>query len=127
MKDTGKSQAALFKTLSHPVRLSILEILRDGEQCVCHMEATLGRRQSYISQHLIVLREAGILAVRQEGWNVYYHVVKPEIFGVLDAMYAATGKRVTIAHRHAAAECSCPKCQGEGQRISAQDIGILPR
>ncbi len=125
MKDTGKSQAALFKTLSHPVRLSILEILRDGEQCVCHMEATLGRRQSYISQHLIVLREAGILAVRQEGWNVYYHVAKPEVYSVLDAMYAMTGKPDAVRHRHAEAECPCPKCQGEGQRISTKDVGVI--
>ena len=42
--------ARLFKILMHPGRLSILDMLRDGEHCVCHMEAHLGYRQSYISQ-----------------------------------------------------------------------------
>ncbi|MRS04979.1 ArsR family transcriptional regulator, partial [bacterium] len=43
-------QAQIYKVLTHPVRLAILEILRDGEHCVCHMEAYLGLRQAYISQ-----------------------------------------------------------------------------
>ncbi len=47
------SSANIIKTLMHPTRLSILEILRDGEQCVCHIEAVLGQRQAYISQHLM--------------------------------------------------------------------------
>jgi DNA-binding transcriptional ArsR family regulator len=42
--------AKLFKTLMHPARLEILEILREGEHCVCHIEAALGYRQAYISQ-----------------------------------------------------------------------------
>ena len=74
-----KSQSDLFKILAHPVRLSILEILREGEQCVCHMEAMLDLRQAYISQHLMVLREAGVLADRRDGWNIYYRVIKPEV------------------------------------------------
>ncbi len=43
-------QARLFKALMHPGRLAILEILRNGEECVCRMEALLGLRQAYISQ-----------------------------------------------------------------------------
>jgi DNA-binding transcriptional ArsR family regulator len=120
-----KPQSDLFKTLAHPVRLSILEILRDGEQCVCHMEATLGLRQAYISQHLMVLREAGVLADRRDGWNMYYRVVKPEVFAVLDAMYTLTGNRVKIRHQHANSECPCPKCNTEPRVISSQDIPVL--
>ena len=67
-------QAHLLKTLSHPTRLAVLEILRDGEQCVCHMEAMLGLRQASISQQLMVLREAGLVGVRRDGLNVYYRV-----------------------------------------------------
>lgn len=48
----------LFQALMHPARLEILDILCGGEQCVCHMEAHLGCRQAYISQHPMVLREA---------------------------------------------------------------------
>jgi DNA-binding transcriptional ArsR family regulator len=122
-----KSQSDLFKLLAHPVRLSILEILRDGEQCVCHMEAMLERRQAYISQHLIVLREAGVVADRQEGWNVYYRVVRPEIFGVLDAMVNLTGSRPKIRHRHADTECPCPKCTTDSQVIPSRAVAVISR
>ena len=57
----------IFKVLTHPARLAILEILRDGEHCVCHMEAHLGFRQAYISQQLSVLRDAGLVQDRRDG------------------------------------------------------------
>ena len=122
-----KSQSELFKILAHPVRLSILEILREGEQCVCHMEAMLDLRQAYISQHLMVLREAGILADRRDGWNIYYRVIKPEVFAVLDAMVALTGNPVKIVHQHAKKECPCPKCNSDGQVIQSQEVTILSK
>jgi DNA-binding transcriptional ArsR family regulator len=122
-----KPQLNLFKILAHPVRLSILEILRDGEQCVCHMEAMLDRHQAYISQQLILLREAGIVADRRDGWNMYYRVIKPEIFDVLDAMSVLTDSHVKIRHQHSNKECSCPKCNADAQVIPSEDIAILLR
>jgi DNA-binding transcriptional ArsR family regulator len=105
------SQAQLLKTLSHPTRLAVLEILRDGEQCVCHMEAMLGLRQASISQQLMVLREAGLVSVRRSGLNMYYRVTRPQVFTVLDALNAASGKpRARVAHKHGPADCPCPKC-----------------
>lgn len=106
-----KSQAQVFKLLAHPARLEILESLRDGEQCVCHMEYVLGYRQAYLSQQLAVLREAGILQDRQEGWNHFYRVARPEIFTVIDAMQSLTGNTgVRELVKQAAVHCSCPKC-----------------
>ena len=65
----------LFKACGHPVRLQILEVLlRDGEACVCHLEAHLGQRQAAISQHLAKLRQVGLVTDRRDGWNVYYSV-----------------------------------------------------
>ncbi|MEW6406696.1 MAG: permease [Chloroflexota bacterium] len=54
--------------LMHPARLGILDLLREGEACVCHMEAVFGYRQAYISQQLMVLRDAGkeILSMQTE-------------------------------------------------------------
>jgi ArsR family transcriptional regulator len=60
-------QAQVFKLLTHPARIAILNLLRDGEHCVCHLEAYLGFRQSYISQQLAVMREAGIIQDRRDG------------------------------------------------------------
>lgn len=105
------AQADFLRAISHPTRLAVLEILRDGEQCVCHMEAMLGLRQASISQQLMILREAGLVEVRRDGLNIYYRVVKPRVFQALDAIYSATekpGRRVV--HKHGKADCPCPKC-----------------
>jgi ArsR family transcriptional regulator len=106
-----ETQSNLLKTLSHSTRLAILDILRDGEQCVCHMEATLSLRQAYISQQLMTLKEAGLVEARRDGLNLYYRVVKPEIFSVLDILGTVTGITPKLPrHKHANVECPCPKC-----------------
>ena len=120
-----ETQSTLFKILAHPARLSILEVLRDGEQCVCHIEAMLKLRQAYISQHLMVLRESGLVADHRDGWNMYYRVIKPEIYAVLDAMNSLTGSAVEIPHAHANVECPCPKCNADSQVLSGNQVTIL--
>lgn len=112
----------LFKILAHPARLAILSILRDGEQCVCHMEAMLKLRQAYISQHLKVLKDAEIVSDRRDGWNIYYHVTRPEIFEVMDSTTALTGQLMAILHTHSKAECPCPKCHPDESRITPEQI-----
>ena len=122
---TYKSQTDLLRAISHPTRLAVLEILREGEQCVCHMEAMLGLRQASISQQLMILRRAGVVRVRRSGLNVFYRVVKPQVFPVLDAVHsAAGGARQKLVHKHARGNCPCPKCnpvkgtQDHGGRVS---------
>lgn len=88
--------AQRFKILGHPARIAILLALRTGEQCVCNLEASLGLRQAYISQQFMLLREAGLVNYRQEGWNRYYFVTQPEIFQVLDAMFDLFGQSPEI-------------------------------
>jgi ArsR family transcriptional regulator len=107
-------QTQLYKILMHPTRLAILDLLRDGEQCVCHMESVLGQRQAHISQHLMLLRDAGLVSDRRDGWNIFYRVVRPEIYAVLDSMNALCGESPgnllaldIRAHKEA---CPCPKC-----------------
>ncbi len=109
--DVYQEQADLCRVLNHPVRWAILDILRDGEQCVCHMEAMLGLRQAYISQHLMVLRDADLVESRREGWSIYYHVSRPEIYEVIDAMGAVTHQPLRqIGYEQTSASCPCPKC-----------------
>lgn len=109
--DPLRNQATLLRKLAHPTRLAVLEILRDGEQCVCHMEATLGIRQAALSQQLMVLRDAGLVRVRRDGLNIFYRVTRPEVFKILDAVGAGTGRnKSSIRHRHASEDCPCPKC-----------------
>jgi DNA-binding transcriptional ArsR family regulator len=104
-----EAHAQVFKLLTHPVRLAILDILRDGEHCVCHMEAHLGCRQSYISQQVAVLREAGLIQDRRDGWNIYYRVTDARIFSVLDTIQLMTGQP-RAAIQSDGIECPCPHC-----------------
>lgn len=100
----------LFKAISHPVRLAILEELRTGECCVCHLEAQLGSRQAYISQQLAVLREAGLIKDRRDGWNVFYGVCDSRVFDLLNIAYALTNIK---PEKHAAGKaCTCKYCTG---------------
>ena len=108
-----KDQAKLFKALMHPVRLEILDILREDEACVCHLEAALGYRQAYISQHLSVLRDAGLVQDRRNGWNIYYRVIKPEVFELIEKAEQVIGE-TSFEQKHKARSkkkpCPCPKC-----------------
>ena len=64
--------AALFHALSDETRLGILELLRDGEQCVCDLQSALDAAQSRLSFHLRVLKDAGLVSDRKEGrWSYY--------------------------------------------------------
>lgn len=113
-----ESQAKLFKALMHPARLAILDILREGEHCVCHMEAVLGYRQAYISQHLMVLREAGLVQDRREGWNIFYRVSQPEVYAILDAAARLTGGLPLSTLVYATPKaCTCPKCKPLAQPV----------
>ncbi|HID87682.1 MAG TPA: transcriptional regulator [Anaerolineae bacterium] len=125
MSSALDSRAKLFKVLSHPARLRILEVLRHGEACVCHLGALLGYPQAYISQQLAVLRGAGLLSDRKEGLYVYYHATDPRLFDMLqiarDLVGAAPGPTVTpkaLAEAARAAGCPCPLC-ASGERVVA--------
>ncbi|MFZ3070464.1 MAG: metalloregulator ArsR/SmtB family transcription factor [Anaerolineaceae bacterium] len=109
-----EQQDNLFKALTHPAQIAILMLLRDGERCVCHLEAHLGYRQAYISQQLSVLREAGLVRDRRDGWNVYYAVVDPAIYEMLDAVQKLTGP-VEAVPTKAITPCPCPHCQKPGR------------
>jgi len=102
---------ALFRALMHPTRLAILDLLRHGEQCVCHLEAHLGKRQAYISQQLMVLREAGLVVDERDGLNSYYRVTNPQVFTLIDTARAMYGVEMDTRHIGApAAACPCPRC-----------------
>ena len=110
--------AQLLKALSHPARIAILYILKDGEHCVCHITARLGLRQAYISQQLAVLRESGIILDRRDGWNIYYRVVDPQIFEIFDVVQRITGVQIPDINQTGFV-CTCPKCLAEQERLGA--------
>lgn len=98
--------AARFKALAHPVRLQIVDLLRTGDACVCHLETALGKRQAYISQQLMVLREAGLVDSRKEGLQVFYHLSDRVTEELLQAVFGD----VDAAMRSPLEGCPCPHC-----------------
>lgn len=118
----------LFKALAHPARLEILEILRQDEECVCHMEAKLGCRQAYISQQLMILRDAGLVKDRRDGWNIFYRVVEPRVFDLLDQARLIVGERAKPVQRRArSAPCPCPKCAASSAGVVAREAASVVR
>jgi ArsR family transcriptional regulator len=78
--------AEIIKMLGHPERLKIVEVLEDGEATVSAIRDTLNVPQAIVSQHLARMRGAGIVAARREGVNVFYRVVEPKVWHVLQCI-----------------------------------------
>ena len=112
-------RAELLKLLAHPMRLQILDALRRDEECVCHLSALLQKPQPYVSQQLAVLRNAGLIADRKEGINVFYRltdeqaarqveVALGQLPGYQPAEAVAGGPSPL---RSVVTGCLCPKCR----------------
>jgi ArsR family transcriptional regulator len=78
-------KAELFKALSHPGRVKMLEALRTGEKTVGELQALLDDEPGSASQHLALLRARNIVVARKEGNNIFYSVRDPLLFRILDA------------------------------------------
>lgn len=76
-------KAKLFRGLSDPSRLSILEALRDGEETVSGLVARTGLSQPNVSAHLSCLKDCGLVVGRQEGRFVYYSLADSRTMDVL--------------------------------------------
>ncbi|MBI4842198.1 MAG: helix-turn-helix transcriptional regulator [candidate division NC10 bacterium] len=67
-------QAEFLQAMGQTTRLKILEILAEGERCVCDIQVAVGEQQSNVSKHLAILRRSGILTARREGGRVIYRI-----------------------------------------------------
>ena len=79
-----KLKAEFFRTLGHPVRVRILELLREGERTVGDLQAALELDSSGTSQHLSALRRQGLVDSRREGTSVYYTIKDPRTLQLLE-------------------------------------------
>lgn len=73
-----RKRAKILHAMSHPVRLQILDILAQRPTCVCDLITQTRQRQAYISQHLMLLRQAGLVRGRRLGINIQYELTQPE-------------------------------------------------
>jgi len=116
MGDRYERVSDIFQILSHSVRLQILDELRWGEACVCHLQGVLGRPQPYISQQLSKLREANLVTDRREGLYVYYSLSDDRIERLLEVLLGPPQDRSSME------ACPCPRC--EKTSIAGRERGM---
>ncbi len=72
-----EKQAEIAKAIAHPLRIAVVNFLKDGEQCVCDIAQHVGSERSNVSRHLSVMLNAGLLEYRKEGLKVIYGLKTP--------------------------------------------------
>jgi DNA-binding transcriptional ArsR family regulator len=81
-----ENQAAFLKALGQPTRLQILDLLKNGERCVCEIFPAINQEQANVSKHLSILKQTGILDSRKEGLRVIYWIKNKEILGLIQGV-----------------------------------------
>lgn len=78
-----EKKAEILKAIAQPTRLKILELLKEGERCVCEIYPALEQEQSNISKHLNFMKRAGILDSRKDGLRIIYWIKAHETLEIL--------------------------------------------
>ena len=99
-KKLYEMQAELCKTLSNPKRLEILDILKEREEIsVNHLAEMLEIPKANTSQHLQLLRQAGLVGCRKDGLKVFYTLSGDDVIGLLDALRGVAERHVADVER----------------------------
>lgn len=114
LTETSEQIAACLSAIASPQRIAILLTIGNGEACVCHLEAALGWRQAYISQHLMALRKENILQDRREGRYVFYKLKNTALLNLLinSAPFSGLSAETVSAviNIQVYPSCECPHC-----------------
>jgi len=78
------NEVDVFKSLADPTRLKILECIKNGEKCICEIIPYTGKSQPNVSQHLKVMKHAGIIDERKDGTKIMIKASNDEIFKIVD-------------------------------------------
>jgi DNA-binding transcriptional ArsR family regulator len=109
------SVAGILQAIDQPARLEILLVIGSGEVCVCHLEAALGQRQAYISQHLMALRDAGVITSRRDGRYVFYRLVDVRVLDLIGLAGRLAGIPSAASNTsQLVQDCPCPHCSTAG-------------
>jgi len=86
VNDKNRFKAKIFKALSDPVRLNIIEFLRNEEKCVCEIIPEAKLIQPIVSRHLKILKDAGLVIDRKEGNRRLYSITDLRVFKIVDCL-----------------------------------------
>ncbi len=78
------SEIEVYKALADPTRLKILEFIKDGEKCICEIIPHTGKSQPNVSQHLKVMKYAGIINERKDGTRIMIKPSDKDIYKIID-------------------------------------------
>ena len=81
-----KLKAAVIAAVANPIRLAIVDFLKNGEQCVCDIAEHVGAQRSNVSRHLAVLLKAGIVDHRKDGLKMIYSLRTPCILNFMNCI-----------------------------------------
>jgi ArsR family transcriptional regulator len=90
-------QAEILSAAAHPIRLAVIDFLRDGEQCVCDIARHVDAKRSNVSRHLGVLLKAGVVDCRKEGLRQIYSLKTPCITDFLACVNNVLRERLAEA------------------------------
>jgi len=79
-------KAEILKALAQPTRLKILELLRNGEKCICEIVPAINGEQSNISRHISLMQKSNLVTTRKDGVKVMVKVSDPRVFEILDSI-----------------------------------------
>jgi len=98
-----QKQAEIAKAIAHPLRIAIVDFLKDGEQCVCDIAEYVGSERSNVSRHLSVMVNAGILDYRKQGLKVIYALKTPCILDFFSCVVGVLKQQAKDSERLLAA------------------------
>lgn len=87
-------KAEVLKVLAQPTRLKILELLRNGERCICEIVPAINGEQSNISRHISLMQKSHLVTTRKDGVKVMVKVKDPKIFEILDNISLLLKKQI---------------------------------
>ena len=84
---TAEHVSEVLKAVAHPVRLQIIEVLKNREMCVGDIVRALESKQAITSQQLNMMRDKGVLSCRRDGAKVYYRIENKNVIKLLNCIY----------------------------------------
>jgi ArsR family transcriptional regulator len=87
-------KAEVLKALAQPTRLKILELLRNGERCICEIVPAINGEQSNVSRHISLMQKSHLVTTRKDGVKVMVKVSDPKVFEILDSINLLLKKQI---------------------------------
>ncbi len=101
----NRFKSTILHALADPIRLEIVNYLRQGERCLCEIVPHLNLIQPLVSRHLKTLKDAGVVRCRKDGTKRMYSIVDQRIYNIIDSL---TPDLLRVLTKEAVENVVCP-------------------